>query len=200
MESVTQSKPSLTLALLHVEFHNDCYTGLDPGDGLFRAWFEDNLPDDRAAMTVVDVLGGNRMSQSNFLHQFNQISFETADQVDDISKWQHPILAYTIRNVFWNKTDEDVVSIVSEVTKAMTQHPKTCLLVNEMLSPSKDEFRGEYEHAYRRRDVTTMTMHNAKQRTKPEWIELFHKAHQHLQVCCTRFKHIHPTCDGNMIR
>jgi hypothetical protein len=73
----------------------------------------------------------------------------------------------------------------------MKQHPAATLLINEMLSPSNGEFGGELEHAYRRRDVTTMTMHNAKQRTSKEWLALFSEVDPQWQVGFFQSYHVY---------
>ena len=51
----------------------------------------------------------------------------------------------------------------------MEKEPQTVVLVNDGMSPARGTFEPQAEQAYRRRDVTVMTMHNAKQRTEEEW-------------------------------
>jgi hypothetical protein len=76
------------------------------------------------------------MSQQFFAETFPRLIFESAAKTSDVSDYNGPILAYTIRNVFWNKTDKEVFSIIADLLKAMKQHPAATLLINEMLSPS----------------------------------------------------------------
>lgn len=64
----------------------------------------------------------------------------------------------------------------------MRESPGAVLLVNEMLSPAPGTFERNVEKSYRRRDVTVLTMHNAKQRTEDEWRELFVEASPEFEV------------------
>ena len=61
------------------------------------------------------------------------------------------------------------------------------LLVNEMMSPERGRFDKHVEQAYRRRDVTVMTMHNAKQRTEEEWRGVIWKASERFVVSVFSF-------------
>jgi hypothetical protein len=184
MESVTKSTSAFYLGRRCKPPNKN--KALDPGDNLFCDWFEEHAKVGDLSYTVVDVLGGNKMSQPVFAKQFHHLSFESAATIDDVPGYQEPILAYTVRNIFWNKTDKEIIAIITGLVKAMEQHREATLLINEMLSPSKGDFNGELEHAYRRRDVTTMTMHNAKQRTKAEWRGLFNEIGPQLQVSCAQ--------------
>ena len=116
------------------------------------------------------------MSQGSLAKQFPNLNFESVATVNDACDESETVLAYTVRNVFWNKSDEEVIGCVRGFVKKLEQHPQISLLLNEMLSPSRGDFDGALEHAYRRRDLTTMTMHNAKQRKEAEWRALFAKA------------------------
>ena len=55
------------------------------------------------------------------------------------------------------------------------------LLINDLVSPAFGTFEPHIERAFRRRDVTLMTMHNVKQRTAKEWGDL-------IQSACGEFK------------
>ncbi|KIW01751.1 uncharacterized protein PV09_06927 [Verruconis gallopava] len=145
---------------------------LDPGDDLFRQWFKQHS-ESGTCLTVVDVLGGNKPSQQKFIGEFPELNFVSVHDIGEIAFVDGPILAYVVRNVFWNKRDNEVISVIRSIHQAMEKNAKATLLINEMLSPARGEFPGDLEHAYRRRDVTTMTMHNAKQRTVAEWHGLF---------------------------
>lgn len=85
-------------------------------------------------------------------------------------------MVYLIRNTLWNCSDEEGIKTLQTFVPAMEKSPNTVLLVNEMMSPAAGTFEPHIEKSYRRRDVTVMTMHNAKQRTEGEWKELFAKA------------------------
>ena len=116
------------------------------------------------------------MSQGFLAEQFPNLKFKSAATVSDACDQSETVLAYTVRNIFWNKSDQEVIDTVKGFVKTLEQHPQSSLLLNEMLSPGSGEFEGALEHAYRRRDFTTMTMHNAKQRKEAEWRELFAQA------------------------
>jgi hypothetical protein len=86
------------------------------------------------------------------------------------------VAAYVIRNVFWNWSDNDVTRLLQTFVPIMEKSPCTAILINDGISPARNAFDPHVEQAYRRRDLTMMTMHNVKQRTEVEWRELFAKA------------------------
>ena len=117
--------------------------------------------------------------------QFPALSFET--QVDKFKPQptegpDKVLLVYLVRNILWNCSDEDCVKILQTFVPVMEESPDTVLLVNEMMSPAGGTFERHVEKGYRRRDVTVMTMHNAKQRTEEEWKALFTKASPNFTV------------------
>lgn len=175
---------------------------LDPGNNLFLDWFkshpvlEQNL--------VVDVRGKDGSLSKSLAEIFPILRFEVQDssqvflshgqkslppslkdritfqQREDFLP-QHTntadkVFAYVIRNVLWNLSDNDCITLLQMFTSALQQSPNSVLLVNELLSPLKGSFESHVEQAYRRRDVTLMTMHNVKQRTEDEWTDLLTKA------------------------
>ncbi|KAI9652383.1 MAG: hypothetical protein M1831_006861 [Alyxoria varia] len=83
------------------------------------------------------------------------------------------VLAFTIRNILWNLPDTDCLKLLRTFVPALKQDKGCVLVVNEMCSPARGEFEPHVELGYRRRDVTVMAMHNAKQRDEGEWRELF---------------------------
>lgn len=127
---------------------------------------------------VIDLFGGNAMAQDSLADQFPHLQLQSATTLEDVPVPQPAdhILAYTVRNIFWNKTDLEVVESLKAIAGLLERTSQAALLVNEMLSPAKDEFRQDLQHAFRRRDFTTMTMHNAKQRSQGEWRDLFARA------------------------
>jgi O-methyltransferase domain len=92
------------------------------------------------------------------------------------------VLVYIMRTVLWNFTDEDCIRLLQSFIPAMEKSPGTALLVNDLMSPARGTFELHIEQAYRRRDVTLMTMHNTKQRTEEEWRGLFTKASPNFKV------------------
>ena len=113
------------------------------------------------------------LSFQNQVDKFNPQPTEDSDNV---------LFVYLVRNILWNCSDEDCVKIIQTFVPAMKKSPDTVLLVNEMMSPAAGTFECHVEKAYRRRDVTVMTMHNAKQRTEEEWKALFAKASPNFTV------------------
>jgi ubiquinone/menaquinone biosynthesis C-methylase UbiE len=120
--------------------------------------------------------------------KFNQRDMFKPQPVSDAGK----VLAYVLRNVLWNWSDEDCVRLLQTFIPALEKSPETVILVNDGMSPAKGTFEPHVEKAYRRRDVTVMTMHNTKQRTEPEWREVFAKASPHFLVC----HHFYFNCDS----
>ncbi|PVH92623.1 S-adenosyl-L-methionine-dependent methyltransferase [Periconia macrospinosa] len=92
------------------------------------------------------------------------------------------VFAYVIRNVFWNWTDHNAVKLLQALLPTLRAVPSTRILVTDGVSPVPTQFPQHIEIAYRRRDITTMTMHNVKQRTQAEWLKLFSQVHPGLKV------------------
>ena len=92
--------------------------------------------------------------------------------MEDVRK----VAVYVIRNVFWNWSDNDVARLLQTFVPVLEKSPQTVILINDGISPARQTFDPHVELAYRRRDLTMMTMHNVKQRTEEEWREVFAKA------------------------
>jgi len=83
---------------------------------------------------------------------------------------------FLLRSVLWCLDDESCVRLLRSFIPAL-QHPsRPTLLINDLVSPAWGTFEPHVERAFRRRDVTLLTMHNAKQRTSSEWAALFREA------------------------
>ena len=83
------------------------------------------------------------------------------------------VTTYLVRNVFWNWKDSDTINLLRALLPTLRVSPRVSILVTDGVSPEPKQFPQHVEIAYRRRDITTMTMHNVKQRTQREWLELF---------------------------
>jgi hypothetical protein len=92
------------------------------------------------------------------------------------------VFIYVIRNVFWNWADDDAVKLLQVLLSTLRAAPSTRILVTDGVSPVPKQFPPHVEIAYRRRDITTMTMHNVKQRTQAEWLEMFSRVDPNLNV------------------
>lgn len=110
--------------------------------------------------------------------KFNQRDMFKPQPIDDADR----VLAYVLRNVLWNWSDEDCVKLLQTFVPVMEKSPQTVVLVTDGISPARGTFESHVEKVYRRRDVTVMTMHNTKQRTEEEWREVFAKASPHFMV------------------
>jgi hypothetical protein len=92
-----------------------------------------------------------------------------------------PII-FLLRGTLWNLADNDVVTLLQNFALAMREGEGISLLVNDLVSPVWGTFEPSIERAYRRRDVTLMTMHNAKLRTASEWKLLIRNADPNFKV------------------
>lgn len=180
MEGVTQCRLNSQHLYSTTLTDEILFEALDPGNTLFCRWFDSNGNEDR--MLVVDVEGRNTAFLSD---QFPALSFEP--QVDrfkppPIENPNGRRLVYLVRNILWNCSDDDGVKLLQAFIPDMEKSPNAVLLVNEMMSPARGTFERHVEKGYRRRDVTVMTMHNAKQRTEEEWKALFAQASPNFTV------------------
>ncbi|KAL6716880.1 hypothetical protein ACLMJK_004792 [Lecanora helva] len=153
---------------------------LDPGNTLYKAWFKSSSS--RRPTSVVDVGGRN----IGFLSaEFPAFNFETqADNFEPprVQTANERRLVYLIRNILWNYSDADCIKMLRAYVPILERAENAMLLINEMISPALGTFATHVEKGYRRRDVTVMTMHNAKQRTEAEWRDLFTRANENFTV------------------
>ena len=184
------------------------FQALDPGNALFRNWIEENRKEGHNL--VVDASGAKGHVSRFLAGEFPELTFEIQDvsqalltkaqqalspalqkrikfnQHDKFEPQPIPdtdkVLAYVLKNVLWNRSDEESIRILQAFIPALEKSPQTVILLNDGISPVRGMFESHVEEAYRRRDVTVMTMHNNKQRTEQEWRELFTKASPQFQV------------------
>ncbi|KAH7150519.1 hypothetical protein B0J13DRAFT_594795 [Dactylonectria estremocensis] len=83
-----------------------------------------------------------------------------------------PAHIYYLNSILWNLPDEDCIIVLRVFLIPLKKLP------NSVLLPHVDK-------AYRRRDVTVMTMHNAKVRTEEEWRKMFHEASPNFKIRST---------------
>ncbi|KAH8813013.1 putative O-methyltransferase [Xylogone sp. PMI_703] len=102
-------------------------------------------------------------------------------QRDDSEGGRGPVI-FLLRGVLWNLADNDVVKLLQNFALVMKDRKGVSLLVNDLVSPTWGTFEPNIERAYRRRDVTLMTMHNVKQRTASEWDTLIRSADPDFKV------------------
>jgi hypothetical protein len=83
---------------------------------------------------------------------------------------------FLLRSVLWCLDDASCIRLLRSFIPALQHASRPLLLINDLVSPAWGTFESHIERAFRRRDVTVMTMHNAKQRTSAEWAALFREA------------------------
>ncbi|KAF2123414.1 hypothetical protein P153DRAFT_380055 [Dothidotthia symphoricarpi CBS 119687] len=182
---------------------------LDPADSLFRKNIQRDPP---SGFTSVVEAGGRysfasiplaeerpdlsfeiRCDSQDFLRRGealvgpsskDRIAFTTVASLSDPPPTgdSTSVFVYVIRNVFWNWTDGDAVKLLHALLSTLKAAPSTRILVTDSVSPVPKQFPPHVEIAYRRRDITTMAMHNVKQRTQVEWLEMFSRVDPGLSV------------------
>lgn len=182
---------------------------LDPADTLVQGWFERNTASNRTK--VVEIGSRYGFASVSLVAKKPELSFEVRCDSQDLlrggealvepeseariaftyvpslfdplpSDDSSTVLVYVIRNLFWNWTDDSAVELLQTLLPTLRTTPSTQILVTDGVSPSPREFPPYVEIAYRRRDVTTMTMHNVKQRTQAEWLAMFAQVDPALKV------------------
>lgn len=175
-------------------------TALDPADSLIRGWIQRRLPP--PFRKVVEIGGRYGFASVSLVSDQLELSFEVRCDSQDFlrrgesmvrpedlkrisfscvpSLFNAPpqgdvevVWVYVIRNLFWNWTDIEAAKLLQTLLPVLRDNPFTRILVTDGVSPLPDDFPSHVEIAYRRRDITTMTMHNVKQRSQAEWLELF---------------------------
>ena len=184
-------------------------SALDPADSLVRKWFLDEaLPH---PSKVVELGGRYGFASVALIEERRELSFEVrCDSLDLLRRGEalvkpssrariafthvpslsdgvcaedaSTVSVYVVRNLFWNWSDDDVVAMLQNLVPVLKAMPSTRILVTDGVSPASKEFPPHVEIAYRRRDVTTMTMHNVKQRSQTEWLVLFARVDPSLRV------------------
>jgi hypothetical protein len=89
---------------------------------------------------------------------------------------------FLLRGVLWNLDDSESIELLQTFIPAMKRRDRPLLLISDLVSPAWGTFEPHVERAFRRRDVTLMTMHNVKQRTASEWAGLIRSASPQFKV------------------
>ncbi|KAM3067370.1 hypothetical protein ACMFMF_009861 [Clarireedia jacksonii] len=189
---------------------------LDPADSLIRRWFQHRSASERTK--VVEIGGRYGFASISLVKEKPELSFEVrCDSLDFLNRGkalvdasdgdriafthisstfescppvdENNVLVYVIRNLFWNWADEKVVELLQKLLPTLKASPATRILVTDGVSPLPNEFPSHVEIAYRRRDITTMTMHNVKQRTQAEWLGMFALVDPAIEVIASRPRH-----------
>ncbi|KAH3917841.1 hypothetical protein HBI56_112900 [Parastagonospora nodorum] len=182
---------------------------LDPADSLLRKHIH-NLSSPELT-TAVEIGGRYGFASVTLVGEYPSLSFEVRCESDDFLRRgkalvdpryddriiftnvaspsamactgdSTKVFAYIIRNVFWNWTDDDAIKLLQVLLPTLRTNKSTRILITDGVSPVSKQFPPHIEIAYRRRDITTMTMHNVKQRTQAEWLEMFSRVDPCLSV------------------
>jgi hypothetical protein len=191
---------------------------LDPADSLIRKWFQQRSASERTK--VVEIGGRYGFASISLVKEQRELSFEVrCDSLDFLNRGKalvdpgdgdriafthipsifescpsidkSNVLVYVIRNLFWNWADENVVEMLQQLLPTLKASPATRILVTDGVSPLPNEYPPHVEIAYRRRDVTTMTMHNVKQRTQAEWLAMFARVDAAIKVRASRRRRVY---------
>ncbi|CAM1511670.1 Fc.00g091830.m01.CDS01 [Cosmosporella sp. VM-42] len=163
---------------------------LDPGNHLLDTWLSQNVHRGGSSPKAVsDVIYGHESSITWLFEKYPYLR-SGGDQIitphpnrgpggtEYDFKQRDPSWAtiYMVRSVLWKLPDEECCTILQKLIPLAEANFRSVILVNDLLSPPAGTFAPHVDKAYRRRDVTVMTMHNAKLRTQEEWLALFLKA------------------------
>ncbi|KAF7552271.1 hypothetical protein G7Z17_g4419 [Cylindrodendrum hubeiense] len=167
-------------------------SALDPGNQLLKNWFSCNVKgSDRTQLTFVDITRFP-MQESHFLAQtYPSVVFEVQRFPEDLSLFAVEDVEtahnriYTLNSILWNLPDNDCIAVLRVFLPHLKKSPNSVLLINDLMSPAPGTFDPHVDKAYRRRDVTVMTMHNAKLRTETEWLHIFFEASPNFKIIAT---------------
>ncbi|OJJ68006.1 hypothetical protein ASPBRDRAFT_58580 [Aspergillus brasiliensis CBS 101740] len=191
---------------------------LDPADALIECYIQQHEPSTKTK--IVEVGGRYGFASVSLVQKHPELTFEVRSDSQDfldrgsaqvpsscrerISFTQcqsvfdappacdtHTVWLYVIRNLLWNWSDADVVRLLRTIKEGAGASAR--ILVTDGVSPVSGQFPVHEEIAYRRRDVTTMSMHNVKQRTHEEWVGVFEQAGPGIRVETTfeRSSHVY---------
>lgn len=90
---------------------------------------------------------------------------------------------YLLKSILWRCPDQDCIEVLRDLSRLLMQNRRSLILFNDLVSPEPGAFEPHVEKAYRRRDVTVVTMHNARLRTATEWTSIIRQANPEFIVC-----------------
>ncbi|KAI9648873.1 hypothetical protein NHQ30_003514 [Ciborinia camelliae] len=182
---------------------------LDPADSLIRGWFDHKTSASKNTK-VIEIGGRYGFGSVSLAAEKSDLSFEIrCDSQDFLDRGEalidphtrgriafthvrsifepcpasdsSSVFVYLMRNLFWNWTDDNVIKLLRSLLPILKAAP-TYILITDGVSPLPKDFPPHVEIAYRRRDITTMAMHNVKQRTQDEWLDVFSQVDPALKV------------------
>lgn len=176
-------------------------TALDPADALIESYIQQHKPSTKTK--IVELGGRYGFASVSLVQKHPELSFEVRSDSQDFldrgsaqvpsscrerisfTKYQsvfdpppacdkHTVWLYVIKNLLWNWSDADVVRLLRTIREGVGASAR--ILVTDGVSPVSGQLPVHEEISYRRRDITTMSMHNVKQRTQEEWVKVFEQA------------------------
>lgn len=160
--------------------------GLDAGNEMVFEWLKarsEIMSDPRTTVVVVAGKSIGAFAQ-RMAAAFHEVNFElrdtTPDTVDSSGGYLRRL--FLLYGVLWILDDESCVALLRKFVPLLLHSSRPVLLVCDLVSPEKGQFEPHIELAFRRRDVTLMTMHNARQRTAKQWLALIGQADLRFQV------------------
>lgn len=104
-------------------------------------------------------------------------------------------MVFLLRGVLWCLDDSKVTELLQNFIPSMRRPDGPLLVISDLVSPAWGMFEPHVERAFRRRDVTLMTMHNVKQRTSVEWDALIRKVFSDFEITYSQRSTSH-SCRG----
>lgn len=115
---------------------------------------------------------------------FHEVNFELQDTTPETVEAPGGQLRrlFLLYGVLWILDDKSCVDLLRGFVPLLRHPARPILLVCDLVSPAQGQFDPHVELPFRRRDVTLMTMHNARQRTAKQWLDLVVEADPRFQV------------------
>lgn len=160
--------------------------GLDAGNEMVFEWFGSQSEIMADPKTSVVVVAGKSIGAfaERMAAAFPEVKFELRDtapgEVDAPGGELRRL--FLLYGTLWILDDDRCVDLLRRFVPLLLHPSQPTLLICDLVSPEKGQFETHVELAFRRRDVTLMTMHNAQQRTAKQWLDLMKKAESRFQV------------------
>lgn len=181
MKKVTASKCTSNIC----NFSNLIWaSALDPGNKLLEEWFTTNIHRGGASPKALFDITWSGTPSADFLQEKfpylifyqKQLFHHTLNYTQVQQKDPFQPSVYLLKSVLWHCPDQDCINILRHLSHLVALNHRSLILINDLVSPEPGAFEPHVEKAYRRRDVTVMTMHNAKLRTATEWESIFRRS------------------------
>jgi hypothetical protein len=160
--------------------------GLDAGSDMVLEWLRSQSELMTDPRTTVVIVAGKSVGAfaDRMAKVFHKVNFELQDTVPDDANTSGDRLRriFLLYGVLWILDDESCVNLLQKFVPLLLHPSRPFLLICDLVSPEKGQFEPHVELAFRRRDVTLMTMHNAQQRTAQQWLRLIDKADPRFKV------------------